>query len=68
MIMRFLLKNGILDYFILLVVLCLNSCQDPVMEVTSVSLSRDSLELTEGESMQIHVTVMPKDATDNLVT
>lgn len=55
--------------FILLCVLAVTSCEEPVVEikVSSVTLNSESLSMTEGESFKLNATVAPDNATDKTV-
>lgn len=55
--------------FILLCVLAVTSCEEPVVEikVSSLTLNSESLSMTEGESFKLNATVAPDNATDKTV-
>ena len=54
---------------ILISILSITSCEEPVVEikVSSVTLNSESLSMTEGESFKLNATVAPDNATDKTV-
>ena len=55
--------------FMLLFILALSSCEEPVVEikVSSITLNSESLSMTEGETFKLNATVSPDNATDKTV-
>lgn len=53
--------------FLLTLILSLYSCQEPEVQVKSITLNSNALSLTEGESFNLTATVSPDNATDKTV-
>ena len=51
----------------LVLLLSLFSCEEPVVKVSSIVLNSETLEMTEGETFKLTATVSPDNATDKTV-
>ena len=61
------MKRLSLFSILLTLIFCLNSCEEPVVNVSSITLNSTSLDMTEGDSFKLIATVSPDNATDKSV-
>lgn len=52
---------------LLTLIFCLYSCEEPIVNVSSITLNSTGLDLTEGDSFKLTATVSPDNATDKSV-
>ena len=62
-----LMKRLSIFCLLLTLIFCLNSCEEPVVNVSSITLNSTALDLTEGDSFKLTATVSPDNATDKTV-
>ena len=58
------MKRLSLFSFLLTIIFCLTSCEEPVVTVSSIILNSSALDMTEGDSFKLTATVRPDNATD----